>query len=203
MAETREFVPNFGWESIDMTSNFPTFVGESVNLKRHKRAIPAHRWEFEFTTPLLDVDQQRDFFAFISRLRGQLVPFEFIHPVYSTPRGNMTNRTLTIAEAPQPGETQIIVEGFLSNEVNVVRSGDLIKIGTKVYQASIDADSDASGRALISLNSPLVALYAIGDPVIGDNVPFLLSMTEDLVTVEMEGDNARMVQFTVTAVEDF
>lgn len=197
-------IPAFGWSSVVMTSNTPTLVGESLSLKRHKRSLGAHRWEFEFTTPPLNLDQQRDFFAFLGSLRGQLRPFDFIHPIYSMPRGNVPQSGLEVAGDTVAGSTTVRIKGFTPEDRIAVRAGDLFRFSNhnKVYAATVDEVADENGIVELDIQQPLVKDLSTDDPVTGYEVPFTLSLTDDTVSVDMDGGNGRLVEFSVVAVEE-
>lgn len=197
-------IPNFGWSNVVLRSNTPTQIGEAQNLRRHKRKLPAHRWELEFSTPPLNQREYREFFAFINNLKGQFGSFEFIHPVYGEPVGNIPAQGVTVAADAKAGATRLSLAGFPKIDNEAVKAGDLIKVKgkNKVYGIAHNAKSDKAGIVHVILQSPLMEAVAANTEVIGRQVPFTLSMTEDVTEIEIDGDRGPYVEFVFTAVED-
>lgn len=197
-------IPEYGWQAVNLTSVSPTLVGESNSLRRHKRALPAHRWQLEFTTPPLNISEQRTFFAFLTSLRGQIGSFDFVHPIYSKPRGNARGGVngLVTSDETIPGSTTIDITGGFEN--TYFEAGDLLRFEGhgKVYQVMERATFNDVNLASVKLNQALIKTVARDTKVTHLDVPFTLSMTEDEITVEMDGASGPYVEFTVVAVED-
>lgn len=200
-----DLIPNYGWSNVTLISNHANTSGEGRNLKRYRRSISAHRWELELTTPYLNDREQREFFGFLQGLRGTLGTFEFIHPRYSKPLG-------TIHEEPDPklsnpvtaGQTKVKIAGLSPGDTGYYVVGDPFRISgdRKVYTVTSVGKVDNFTVGEIGISPPLVRDSPENTAIITENISFVLMLEEDPITVEMDGGDGFLVEYTVTAVED-
>jgi hypothetical protein len=114
--------------------------------------------------PSLTAEQWRDVQSFFMRLRGMEGTFTYGDPRFRLPTGNVRG-TPTIQVAGQTGHF-LRINDFDPNITKAIAAGDFFQIGTRVYQAIEDADSDSGGNVFVDIFPRLRESPAASTPVI-------------------------------------
>jgi|TARA_R110000824_G_scaffold317820_1_gene504977 hypothetical protein len=169
--------------SIDVESIEPTLISVSTNLRRQARSRGGQRWMFKCVfapTTRADFDP---IFAFSIAQRGQFETFNFVPKTIGTSRGiSSENPVLNAGFAS--GLNAVTVDGLTQSTSNILRSGDFIKFSnhTKVYMATSDVSSNASGVATINFAPSLESAVVDNNTVTISSVPFQVAFTSDGVS---------------------
>ena len=172
-----------GFSAMKFTSWQPTFVSVSHSLVRQARSRGgAQRWAIEGTyPPNLTRAELAPIFAFALKQRGQLDTFTLIPPaLWSAARGAATG-TPRVDGASQTGRS-VETKGWTPEVTGILLAGDFVKFAghDKVYMATADANSDASGKATIPIEPALLESPADEEALVITSVPFLVAFASDL-----------------------
>lgn len=90
-----------------------------------------------------------EWIAFLLALNGPTGTFLMGDPAARTPRGTATG-TPRVNGASQTGQT-LITDGWTINITNILRKGDYIQLGNRLYKVLLDVNSDGSGNATLDI----------------------------------------------------
>jgi len=181
------FPNNVKFSSITPRLVTRTIVNETQSFKQIKSKLPGHRWEFTLKTEAMDDNKSRGLFGFISSLEGRFNPFQVKLPIYSDSRG--VALFAKVNGALSAGTKTITVDGLAANQPGSVMAGDFISFAnhSKVYQVAIDADSNASGQATLTLAAPLLNAVPNDTNVNTKNVLFTVALSRDIQKFTKKG----------------
>lgn len=142
--------------SAKIRSISPTYVSTAQSLRQVVSSRNAHRWAIELDFPPKTRAAFAPLWAFVIAQRGRSGSFDFVLPEHA-PHGSWAG-TVQVDGAAQTG-TSINLKGFTAAQIGVAKAGDFVRFAGsyKTYMVTADANSDASGKAAVSLNTPLVA----------------------------------------------
>jgi len=192
--------PSFA--SMKFTSYQPTLISISHSLFRQARSRGgAQRWAIEASyPPNLSRAELAPIFAFAIAQRGQYEIFTLIPPaLWSTARGLATGTPL-VDGANQTGRT-VNTKGWTPNITGILRAGDFLKFNghSKVYMITVDANSDGSGLAALSIEPALMTSPAADEAIICANVPFSVAFISDIQEFNIQAPQIH--EFQVSFVE--
>lgn len=169
-----------------LKSTQPTRVSVSHSLKRQARTDGVQRWSIRLQWPPMLRVHLGELFAFLLSQRGQADTFTTTLQGQTAPQGSWAGSPV-VNGASQTGST-VALSGFTASQTNVVKAGDLLKFAghTKVYMATADASSNASGQASVAIMPALVTSPANGEAVVSSNVPFTVALTSDNLETSMQ-----------------
>jgi len=104
--------------------------------------------------PPLTIAQADDWEAFQMQLRGIANAFQMGDPLRLKPRGSGAGAP--IVDNTQPGgnaagSQTLATKGWTANAVNVLRRGDWLQMGYRLYRALDDMSADSAGNAMIPI----------------------------------------------------
>ena len=111
----------------------------------------------EITLPLMKRPEAMAWVATLTQLQGTDT-FYFSDPLHTRPLGNGTGAPL-VNGASQLGAS-LITDGWAANTEQVLKSGDWLSIDDLLYMQTVDADSDASGNATLTLFPDVQVAFA-------------------------------------------
>lgn len=154
-------------------------------------------WTLEITPPPLDISSARDLLAFIAALKGPKGTFSFGVPSMRTPRGAATGTPL-VKGGGQMGQ-ELITDGWSASITNILRKGDFIQVGTRLFVVLSDVNSDGSGNATLDIWPNIISAPA-------DNAPIITSDPKGLFRLAgnrngFSGDKERIFDFPISAEE--
>jgi len=164
----------------------PTRVTVSHSLKRRTRGAGTQRWAWELTMPPMSRADWQDLLGFLVAQDGQAERFSYpAPPPLNTPRGSAPG-TPVVDGAGQSGTT-LATRGWTASQAGVLLRGDLFTIAgdAKVYMVSADADSDAAGKASLSIRPRLLTSPVDGAALTVSGVSFQVRLAADAVQLAL------------------
>lgn len=190
MADLLEFPVTTGFTAVDFKVINPNIVSEtnSGKIRRVGQGTSYYSWTAKFPsmTP-------RDFgpiAGFVAQGFGQLYSFTIILPEISYSKTiNQSVAPTTVGTIPA-GAVNVAVTGCsISSEV--LRAGDFFKFNnhSKVYQATVNCNSNSSGNATLYFAGTTVSNVPAGTGLTITSVPFtaILAESEQDYTIEIGG----------------
>jgi hypothetical protein len=180
-----ETVQNFPADigQTDVTLRAVNIVGEQrgpFNAKREIQVFPGAHWEIEVAfLPVLRAEAQR-LEAFLLSLRGKAGTFRLADPYRSLPLGSNLGTPL-VRVATVAGDEAVLTKGWTINQVDALKAGDFIEIGTRLHMVLQDADADASGNATVNVWPPIRQVHAVNAPVITRNARGVFALDANAV----------------------
>lgn len=180
-----ETVQNFPADigQTDVTLRAVNIVGEQrgpFNAKREIQVFPGAHWEIEVAfLPVLRAEAQR-LEAFLLSLRGKAGTFRLADPYRSVPLGSNLGTPL-VRVATVAGDEAVLTKGWTINQVDALKAGDFIEIGTRLHMVLQDADADASGNATVNVWPPIRQVHAVNAPVITRNARGVFALDANAV----------------------
>lgn len=121
---------------------------------------PGEQWSVDFMLPpLTKKDDIADWKVFGIKLQGSYGQFYMGDPSAKLPRGvaagsPVVDGVLSIAQG-----NDLYTRGWAHSVTNIMRAGDMIQVGiglqSRLHMVMDDADSDASGKALLNVKPAL------------------------------------------------
>jgi hypothetical protein len=180
-----ETVQNFPADigQTDVTLRAVNIVGEQrgpFNAKREIQVFPGAHWEIEVAfLPVLRAEAQR-LEAFLLSLRGKAGTFRLADPYRSLPLGSNLGTPL-VRVATVAGDEAVLTKGWTINQVDALKAGDFIEIGTRLHMVLQDADADASGNATVNVWPPIRQVHAVNAPLITRNARGVFALDANAV----------------------
>ena len=173
-------------KSAKIKSVSPTFVSNAQSLRQVVSTRNAHRWAVELDFPPMRRATFAPLWAFITAQRGRSGSFDFVLSAHA-PQGSWLG-TVLVDGAAQVGTT-INLKGFTASQTGVAKAGDFVRFAGsyKTYMVTADSNSDADGKASISINTPLCASPADAAAVYTD-CQFRCSLADDNTDTEVSTD---------------
>ena len=137
-----------------LVTNTQTHISP-LSGKQQTLELPGAKWEAELTFANLSVENGREIFGFLASLRGPSITFNLHDHSLEAPRGIGTGTPL-VNGADQTGNT-LITDGWTISQTGIMKRGDYFQVGTELKMITADADSDGSGNATLTFESPLRA----------------------------------------------
>ena len=184
---------------IKLSSSPRILSNRSMSGKKFSRAFGVHLWSIEATYPPMTRADFDTIYAFALAQNGSYGTFTFAAHDRRTPRGIGTGTPL-IKGANQSG-TSINTDGWTHSVAGILLPGDLVMLAgsTKVYMNTATVNSDGSGNATLTLNTPVVAAPTDNGAVTITNVPFTVGLDNDIQ--ELYTDQPDIYQYVMTMTE--
>ena len=135
--------------------------------------------------------------AFLASLMGSYGTFLMGDPLGKTPRGTATGTPLCQASG-QTGNT-LATKGWTPSTA-VLKAGDYIQIGSRLYKVLVDANSDGLGNTLVEIWPRLREASVINTAITVSNCVGLFRLANSEVLMH-EVDKERVYQIQFSAVE--
>lgn len=115
------------------------------------QAFAGQSWGAEITLPAMIREVAEEWIAFLMALQGPRGTFILRDPLGKNPRGEATGTPL-VNGANQTGNS-LITDGWTPSITGILKRGDKIQIGSRLYavMGTSDVDSDGSGNATIDI----------------------------------------------------
>lgn len=127
-------------------------VGLSMNpftLTTQVQAFQGQLWGVDIAFPPMDRATAEKYVAFLLSLRGQYGSFYVQDNLGILPKGVATGSP-KVNGANQTGE-QLITDGWDVSQTGILKAGDKIQVGNRLYGILQDANSDDSGNATFDI----------------------------------------------------
>lgn len=151
------------------------------------------RWAFTITTGVVRLNEAPQWEAFIQRLRGGVNRVMAWDWRRESPLGPATG-TPTVA-ASNLGNT-LVVDGWTPNTPGVLRAGSWLRVWGELKRLSVDASSDAAGRAVLMFEPPLRAAPAVGAGLVLAKATAKFMLTTEHATMKQDGSRVAGGSYT-------
>lgn len=166
-----------------------------------KTQVQEHRgqlWMIDASIPPCPREMAEPWIAFLETLKGPVGTFLIGDPWGKTPRG-VAGGTPQIDGAGQTGEV-LATKAWTPSTAGILKAGDCIQIGQRLYKVKKDADSDGAGKASLDIMPRLRESPGNNDAIVV-NSPVGLFRLNDSETPLFELDGDRLYSISFTAVE--
>jgi hypothetical protein len=136
--------------------------------------------------------------GFLESLKGPVGTFLMGDPWGKNPRGTATGTPL-VNGGSQTGET-LLTKGWTINITGILKAGDYIQIGQRLYKVKQDANSDGSGNATLEIRPRLRESPANNTSIITASPKGLFRLNSVEVPL-FDLDIERIYSIAFTAVE--
>lgn len=122
------------------------------SLETYTQANDGMVWLASVNLPMMDRASAEPWIAFLLKLNGPVGTFWFNVPTMKTPRGTPSGSPLVevIVDGDQYTH-ELQTKGWTPSAANVLKAGDMIGIGSRLYKVLTDVSADGSGKAVIDI----------------------------------------------------
>lgn len=106
-------------------------------------------WFADVTLAPMNRASAESWISFLLKLNGREGTFLLGDPSKATPRGSVPGTPL-VKGAGQTGQT-LLTDGWTTSQTGVLKAGDMIQIGQRIYSVLVDADSNGSGESTLDI----------------------------------------------------
>lgn len=149
-------------------------------------------WQAEITLPNMTRAQAEPWIAAFLQLNGRYGTFRLGDSAGRAPRGIATGTPL-VKGASQTGQT-LITDGWTPSQTGILKAGDYIQIGDRLYKVLSDTNSDGSGNATFDIWPRLRESPADNAAIITNNCTGLFRLTSN----EMPWDIGLGLRYSVS-----
>lgn len=103
----------------------------------------------EVTLPVMERADAEEWISFLLKLNGQQGTFLLGDSAAKTARGIATGTPL-VNGASQTGQS-LVTDGWTAGVTGILKAGDYIQLGQRLYKVLNDANSDGSGNATLDI----------------------------------------------------
>lgn len=185
-----QFPSEVSFTAVDFSVNTPTIASEtnSGKFRRVGQGVSFYTWAVKYppvTPRALGTIQ-----GFVAQTQGPLYSFEIVLPEISYSKTINQSVAPTTSANISAGAVNVTVTGCtVSSEV--LRAGDFFKFNThsKVYQTTVNCNSDSNGNATLYFSGPTVSNVTSGTGLTITAVPFtaVLADGEQTTTIGSGG----------------
>lgn len=149
---------------ISFTSSSAVAVSRSPwTYNSQVQAFSGQVWLADISLPAMERADAEQWISFLLKLNGQEGTFLLGDGAAKTPRGTAAGSPL-VNGASQTGQS-LITDGWTSGSA-VLKAGDYIQIGQRLYKVLNDVTSDGSGNATLDIWPRLRESPANNDPIV-------------------------------------
>lgn len=201
-----------------MAITYPLSLPTSVGIERlrithvHATALLRSPWTYatqtqdhpgkmfaaEVTVAPCKWAQAAAWVAFLAKLKGPYGTF-YLGSKLATTRGAATGTPLVNGSVASRSET-ITTKGWTAGVTGILKEGDYIQIGSRLYQVLQDANSDGSGNATLDVFPPVREALVNNTAIVTVN-PVGLFRLDTAEVPPYEADKERLFSISFTAVE--
>lgn len=149
----------------------------SLSRQTQVLELAGAKWEATLQFNQLNVAEGRQILAFLASLRGSFNTFNLHDHSLESPRGIGTGTPL-VNGASQSGNT-LITDGWTVSQTGIMLAGDLFQVGTELKIITTDVNSDGSGNATLTFESPLRTSPANNDSLTVSSPKALMMLKDD------------------------
>lgn len=175
-------MPNDNLASVTIRS--VTNIGVARSIFTGKQQVFQHSYEslaIDVSLPPLERENAEPWIAFLLALRGPLGTFLAGDVAGKTPRGAASG-TPRVNGASQIG-TSLVTDGWTPGVTNILKKGDWIQVGSRIYKNLNDVNSDGSGNATLDIFPRLRQSPADNDLILTNNTKGLFRLLSNDVPV--------------------
>ena len=156
------------------------------------------RWRASVSLPNMVRADAEPWITFLTKLNGQEGTFLLGDPTATAPQGSGSGTPL-VNGASQTGQ-ELVTDGWTPSATSVLKEGDYIQLGSRLYKSLIDVDADGSGNATIDIWPALRESPA-------DNTALVLNSTKGLFRLAsnqqpiVAANEAKVYSLSFSAIE--
>jgi hypothetical protein len=155
-------------------------------------------WMLEASVAPCKREQAEPWVAFLESLKGPVGTFLIGDPLARVPRG-VAGGTPLVKGAGQTGEA-LETDGWTPSTTGILKAGDYIQVGQRLYKLKQDANSDGSGNSTLEIY-PRLRESPADNAAIVTNAPVGLFRLNDAEIPLFEADYERLYSISFSAVE--
>lgn len=122
----------------------------AFTFSTQKQRHAGQRWEIDITLPPMTDTTARSWTSFILSLNGTEGTVLIPHPDRQTATGIATGTPLTNG-SHAAGVNSLVTDGWTISTTNILKAGDVIQIGSYMYEVLNSVNSDGSGNATLDI----------------------------------------------------
>jgi hypothetical protein len=192
---TSKGLDRFAWTNFNATGMLRSPFTFATQVQAHQGQL----WAADVSVA---VDSTRALMepwrAFLAALRGQTGTFLMGDPQGKTPRGVATG-TPTVDGSSQTGNT-LATTGWTAATTNILRQGDYIQVGQRLYMVLSDHNTNGSGGTVLDIFPRLRESPTGGTTIITSNTVGLFRLADSEVRLH-EIDQELVYSISFSAVE--
>ena len=197
------------FNSVELQSVANTRESKTITNKTFRRSLGGQYYVLKLKSKPLERSDADTLFAFLASQDGKFDSFTFIPPIISntkgTASGTVTVNNAEVTETESGGVALSKSAGSRavgitnSSETGTLKIGDKIKFSNhdKVYVLTADINLDGSTVNALQFYPPLTTAVTSSTTVTYENVPFKVSLMDDVVRETISTDGLYTIEFTV------
>lgn len=190
-------ISNFPWAECLITENRVEYRKDTLNLRRNKRSMRVHRFEFELVTVEMEQRVGRGVMAKLSSATDDTLLF--VHPRLSYCQGTEPVSKIQ-AFGVNSGDSKELT--LTSSSAWQLLAGDYLQVDndSKVFQVVNDTLLQ-SGVQTVQLTSPLRYSLTGGTDIVVNGVAWQLESSGEINSGGMDASDNQDMEMTLIAVE--
>ena len=203
MAYIGTFPSDPGFSAAGFKMNAPTKQTTTQSGRLTRVATATTLWTGTLVFPPMTLLEFRPIQAFIALTQGGLNEFDVvIQNVSLSTSPNRDTAVCTVNGSHTVGDTTIAINSNI-NSGNVIKAGDVVRFAghTKVYMATSDINTTASGQGTLNIQPALLENVSSGASITSHNTPFRMILAND--TQEFGYQTNSLVSYEIDVREVF
>lgn len=189
-----------GFKRFSMTALSAVGLSKSpFTFVSQAQKFAGQSWAVEATLPFMERATAEPWIAFLLSLNGPHGNFLLGDPTGKTPRGQATG-TPVVNGSGQTGQV-LNSSGWAVSITGILKAGDYIQIGTRLYKVLADANSDGSGLATLDIWPAIRESPANGATIITTNTKGVFRLANNTYSL-WDVAEEKIYSVAFSAVED-
>lgn len=168
-------------------------------LKQQIHSFDGDQWKAEITLPQMKREKAQEWVAFLTKLKGAEGTFLLGDSVGITPLGVATG-TPQINGNQSKGINTLNTKGWTASVTGILKAGDFIQVGNRLYMNLQDVNSDGAGDAVLDIFPRLREAVVNSDTIITERAKGLFRLVDSSQRV-MTVNRDKIYTFAIKAVE--
>ena len=173
-----------GLRSIELaiTDAVGIYASSFTGQKQAQQWPGADMMSATLTLPPLTQAEERIWRSFLMQLRGMANAFQIGDPLQASPQGSVAGSPEidnTVANGNQAMSQTLGLKGFTASATGVLKCGDWVQTGYRLYTCLDDVNADGSGKALIPISPSLREVPVDGSALITSNTVGLWRLAQN------------------------
>lgn len=189
-------LPSTNIQRVTLSSSSAVAISRSpFSFTAQVQQFTGQLWNAEVTLPPLARADAEPWIAFLLKLNGTQGTFLLGDPAGKTARGAATGTPL-VNGASQTGQS-LVTDGWTSGVTGILKAGDFIQIGQRLYKVLNDVNSNGSGQATLDIFPRLRESPADNAAIITSNTVGLFRLASNTVPVyNVNADKNYQISFS-------
>jgi hypothetical protein len=192
--------PGLSQLDLTMTDSVAVVSSPFVPGQTQTQAWPgADAWSMTITLPKMARAVAAQWRGFIAGLHGMENVMQIGDPWGATPLGAATGIPLCNGTTNLAMATTLETNGWTASVTGILKAGDYIQVGLRLYQVTQNADSDSTGAATLSIWPSLREAPANGTSIIMSSAKGIFRLAQNART--WHNDFNRLMSLSLKLVE--